>query len=213
MENIERFYNNKHFEQLILTPPFTQYLEEENIKIHDLQAKSLLELGCGSGRLFPLLAKQADQVVGLEIAKRQYQLASTLATSFTNIQVIHGDATKMPFCDNHFCATLMAWNTFGNLGEKRDAVLAEAIRVTKSQEKIYLSILAAEALSPYLEMLKVNNLTVEHITHDLVFLHEGLISERFSRQKLENIFDHFNLNYRVETLTSIGYWCELWKTN
>lgn len=206
-EQVERFYDREYFEQLVETPPFQLYLAEEQALLGEIDARLLLEVGCGGGRLFPVLAKQTGQLVGIEIAERQYQRARSVASQFKNVSVVHGDAADMPFPDDHFDAALMVWNLFGNLADQRDRVLAETLRVVKPGKKICLSVLSQEALEPYLEMLKVNNLTAEHVTEDKVFLREGLISERFSRKKLEKIFEQFSPSYQITQLTPIGYWC------
>lgn len=57
-------------------------------------------------------------------------------------------------------------------------------------------------------MLKQNKLVVEHQDENYVFLREGLISERFSREKLEKILNGAGLRIDIQPLTNIAYWCE-----
>jgi len=85
-----------------------QYAEEQKTKINAaldilrLKKGSLvLDVGCGTGLLFPYIAEDADLLVGLDFSKVLGQ-ARKRAKQFLNVAVLRADADFLPFPDNTF---------------------------------------------------------------------------------------------------------------
>lgn len=209
MNPIQTFYENPHFENLKETEPFLNYLELEEKTIRDaIKHGRVLDVGCGNGRSTAILCELADEVVGIEFSRRLLQQARKKLKRKGNVTLFLEDAAKTHFDDSSFDYIVMLWNTFGNLYSARDGVLQEARRVLRPNGQILLSVLSENVINAYIEMLIANGLVVEHQDENYVFLREGLISERFSRQKLENILEKAGLNGSIKPLTDIAYWCE-----
>jgi len=72
--------------------------------------ENVLEVGPGPGRVTDVLCRRAARVTSIEIDDR---LAKSLETRYagTNVTVVHGDATEMPFEDARFssavCLTML----------------------------------------------------------------------------------------------------------
>jgi len=81
-----------------------------------------LDLGCGSGHYFGVLAATGRKVVGLDYSAGQLRIARSRSR-----QVVQGDAAALPFADSTFAAVAAIWMST-DVDDFR-AVLAEAARV------------------------------------------------------------------------------------
>ncbi len=213
MNQIKIFYKKSFFEKLQITRQFEEYLKKEKQKIKSCGIKGrILDIGCGNGRSTEILADLADYVIGIDFSKRLLNQAKKRLRKMSNVNFYLKDAKSMHFEDSSFDFVGMFWNTFGNLYLARDQVLKEVKRVLKPKGKILISVFAENILPAYLELLSINNLEVLKKDKDFIYLKEGLVSERFSRKKLKQIFKNVGLNLRIEQLTDRTYWCEATKS-
>lgn len=65
--------------------------------------RRVLDIGCGLGRLLPLLAQHAALVVGLDIAPRMLEAASERCAGCPNVALVRGTGESLaPFADESF---------------------------------------------------------------------------------------------------------------
>jgi len=88
-----------------------QYSEEQKAKIESALKNIklpkncfLLDVGCGTGLLFPYVAKAANLVIGLDISKGMLKEAKKSLKDFRNVALLCGDADYLPLIDNSFNA-------------------------------------------------------------------------------------------------------------
>ena len=212
MNPVQIFYNHPYFENLELTNPFLEYLEREqqNIK-KTIKGGKVLDIGCGNGRSTEILSEIADDVIGIDFSERLLEQAGKRLSGRTNVQLFYEDAKNTHFDDSSFDYVVMLWNTFGNLYNARDQVLSESKRILRLEGQLLMSVLSERVLPDYLQMLKQNGLVITQYDENYVFLREGLVSERFSREKLEKICRANGLTPGIEKLTDISYWCKVRK--
>lgn len=212
------FFNTPAFENLILTEPFIEYLRKESEKLSEaISGGKLLEIGCGDGRLISLLSTLADHYTGIDNSARMCVNAMVnhkdLLTK--NVKILFGTAYRLPFKENKFDWIVMAWNTFGNfgqaLGEDKIAALRQAKRVLKLGGKIIISVLDINSFAEYQEFIIKNDLHIIENQGNLIHLKEGLITERFSKQGLEELFSAQDMEFSISQLTKISLWAEVWK--
>ncbi len=99
-----------------------------------------VELGCGSGRMLPLLARLADQVVAVDGHAALLERAADRAHGATLIQ---SDVTKTPLESQQF-ELLMALDVLEHVDPT--AFLSEAQRLSKPGGKLLLSVPAFDLL-------------------------------------------------------------------
>jgi SAM-dependent methyltransferase len=89
---------------------------------------SCLDLGCGTGIAFPVLARLEWSIVGVDMSTDQLAVASAYADSL-GVQLLAGDASRLPFAADSFDAviSLLTHTDFDHLG----AAFRETARVLR----------------------------------------------------------------------------------
>ncbi len=212
MNPVQLFYNGPYLENLIETEPFLKYLraEERELK-NSINGGLVLDVGCGAGRSTKILSDVADEVVGIDFSERLLGIAKSDLRDLANVRLYLEDAKSTHFRNNFFDYIVMTWNTFGNLYASRDAILKEAARVLKPSGIILLSVFSENVLPAYFELSEQNGWVISQYDENYLFLREGLVSERFTMEKLERICREAGLNPEIKPLTEISYWCEATK--
>ncbi|MGD9140204.1 MAG: class I SAM-dependent methyltransferase [bacterium] len=124
----------------IAPPRVRQYLEAE-IK-HVLSrlgpGDSVLELGCGYGRVTREIAREAGRVVGIDTAAESLKLAGDAARAEA-CEYFKMDATDLDFDDDEFDMVVCVQNGICAFGVDRETLVKEAIRVTRPGGRILFS--------------------------------------------------------------------------
>jgi ubiquinone/menaquinone biosynthesis C-methylase UbiE len=126
-----------------------QYSEEQNAKIDAilrhmcLNEKSfVLDVGCGTGILFPVAAIKVQSVIGVDTSSKLLQKAKKYTKKFTNIHIICADSDYLPFQNNIF-DIVFAITLLQNLPNST-ATLEEIKRTSKSESIIAVTALKKE---------------------------------------------------------------------
>jgi ubiquinone/menaquinone biosynthesis C-methylase UbiE len=94
----------------------------------------ILEIACGTGRFTVMLAERGADVVGLDISGpmlAQGREKARAAGVEDRLDLLRGDAGRLPFPDDHFDAVFAM--RFFHLADTPEAFLAEMERVTKDR--------------------------------------------------------------------------------
>jgi len=125
-----------------------QYAEEQKIKINAILTRVcrderdfILDAGCGTGLLFPMVAK-AQFVTGIDISKKLLQKAKQYTKRFSSVHLICADSDWLPFQDSVF-NLVFAITLLQNLPNPK-ATLEEIKRKSKSQAIIAVTVLKKE---------------------------------------------------------------------
>jgi len=125
----------------VASPRVRQYLEAE-IR-HVLQRlhpeDTALELGCGYGRVAFRLAEVAGRVVGIDSAAESIDLALELAGEASRCEFLEMDALDLEFPDAEFDAVICVQNGICAFRVDQEALLREALRVTRAGGRLLFS--------------------------------------------------------------------------
>lgn len=102
--------------------------------------KAALEMGCGSGKLLPVLARHTDRVVGVDGHLPSLEIARQ---SLPSAILIHGDVTRVPIQDGTFDLAC-AFDVLEHVPP--DAFLAEIHRLMRPGGLLLLSVPAFQSL-------------------------------------------------------------------
>ncbi len=123
-KSVEKVYAEFDFEKMITNPPkeVQEYLDNEIefINTHLVKGKSILEIGCGFGRLLEILSKNSKKVTGIDYSKNLLRIARERLKDKKNIELHHMNAKKLDFKDNSFDYVVCLDNTLGNMPEIED---------------------------------------------------------------------------------------------
>lgn len=115
-------------------PDNQEALELMNLK----SGKSVLDIGSGSGRLYPYLTERGLDYTGIDLSEELVKISKEL---YPKGKFIIGDATDLPFTSNEF-NYLVSVAVFYHIPSKelREKALAEAYRVLKNNGEFYISV-------------------------------------------------------------------------
>jgi 2-polyprenyl-6-hydroxyphenyl methylase/3-demethylubiquinone-9 3-methyltransferase len=125
----------------VAPPRVQQYLEAEieHVRSRLGSADAVLELGCGYGRVAFRLAEAARRVVGIDTAEESLKLARELAGPNSRCEFLNMDALDLRFAAGEFDAVICVQNGVCAFGVGQEALLREALRVTRPGGTVLLS--------------------------------------------------------------------------
>jgi len=158
-----------------------QYAEEQNAKMEAvlrnvvLEEKDIvLDVGCGTGLLFPHIADKTQRLIAIDISRTLLKQAKKRAQQHPNIALIQADADHTPFKNQTF-HTVFAITLLQNIPNPT-ATLEEIERITRPEATIGLTTLKKKfiqkAIADLLRkaklkitILKTTSKTKDHIMH------------------------------------------------
>lgn len=150
----------------------TQYGEEQQAKIeaalNELKLKKsglVLDVGCGTGLLFPYIAEDADLLVGLDFSSTILSEARKRTKQYSNVALLRADADFLPF-PNKIFNVVFAITLLQNMPDPL-CCLCEIKRVAQSKATVIATGLKKEFSSEELaQLLKRAKLEVSVLKAD-----------------------------------------------
>jgi len=145
--NVKSYYANKlsaeRLRQCYEIAPrrVKQYLEAEIRYVGDkiLPSDTVLELGCGYGRVLEKLSLKAKMVVGLDNSHSSLELAKKLLRGIPNCHLFQMNALALGFQDRIFEVVICIQNGISAFKVNQRDLIGESIRVTKAGGTILFS--------------------------------------------------------------------------
>ena len=125
-----------------LAPPrIRRYLDDEvRFVAETLQgSRSVLELGCGYGRVMKRVSLVVPWIVGCDTSRRSLLLATSFMAPRQNFSLVRADASRLAFREAVFDAVFCIQNGISAFQVDRGRLVAEAVRVTRSGGSIVFS--------------------------------------------------------------------------
>ena len=125
-----------------LAPPrVAQYLEAEiQFILEQLEfSDSVLELGCGYGRVTGRLAEVAKRAVGIDYAVESVELARHLFGGNSQCEFFEMDALELTFNESEFDKVVCVQNGICAISVERETLFRQALRVTRPGGRLFFS--------------------------------------------------------------------------
>lgn len=108
--------------------------------ISEMSGGSALDLGCGPGNLLPVIARRANETVGLDVSRRSLRNAAQAVRGLP-VTLVQASALELPFADESFDWVLAT----GSLHHTPDARAGfrEACRVLHSGGRAFVAVYRA----------------------------------------------------------------------
>jgi len=160
----------RHFDR-IATIYDRQYTEEQNAKINAIlshvhlnEKGFILDVGCGTGLLFPVVAK-VQFAIGIDFSSKLLQKAKQHTKKISNTHIIRADSDYLPFQNNIF-NLVFAITLLQNIPNPL-ATLEEIKRTSESQALIAVTALKKEfSEENFKKLLKDTRLKIIKIKTD-----------------------------------------------
>jgi SAM-dependent methyltransferase len=163
-------------------------------------AESVLDIGCGSGRVLEALAGRARMLAGIDLVYANL-LYSRRRVPRQEMLLLQGDALSMPFPDAAFAVSTVMINTLGNFGDAKVPLLHEMRRVGRVVVAGCYSTEAAEAQREWYAVMHAHGFlgTIDeaHSTPYLCVTSDGYRSERFDAARLTALFTDAGMRAEV----------------
>ncbi len=202
----------------IATPRIEQYLnaEIEHILQKIKPMDSVIELGCGYGRILEKLADKAHKVVGIDISEDNIEFARKYLKKRDNIEVYKMDAVNLDFPDSTFDLVVIAQNGISAFKIEPVHLLKECLRITKKGGIILFSTYAAKFWEHRLEWFKIQSdegllgeIDWEQTKPGVIICKDGFKANSFSRDDFLQLAGEFDLEFELEEIDESSLFCEL----
>ncbi|MCP4705142.1 MAG: class I SAM-dependent methyltransferase [candidate division Zixibacteria bacterium] len=206
-----------------VAPPRTrQYLQAEidfvlkNIK----SADSVLELGCGYGRVLKPLAQKAQTVFGIDSSQANIVSAKKYLSGFDNIQLHTMNASELAFEKNCFNKVICIQNGISAFHVDPEKLINETLRVLKPEGSAFFSSYSEKFWEDRLEWFKIqseNNLLGEidwgKTKNGKIICTDGFSATTFSSEDFINIMLKLKLSYNIKEIDNSSVFCIISKVN
>lgn len=210
--------NARAWEDLIRSAPesYKSWLESEinYLKENVPKDASVLDVACGGGRILEELYDITENLIGIDHDEEAVKIAKENLKDKPNVKILLASAEKLPFENNSFDIALCI-GSLTNFGDKKIPALREIKRVTKERGFMIISCYSDEAFEARMEMYKKIDTPIREIKGTTVIFDEDVgdnISEQFSREQLEEMFNEVGLEVLEIKKFGIGYDCKLRKS-
>ncbi|MFA6251391.1 MAG: class I SAM-dependent methyltransferase [Candidatus Paceibacterota bacterium] len=178
---------------------FLKFLKkEEKYKVED---RTILDLGCGTGRNANYLAGLGNKVIGIEISKTALEIARARARELGLLVDYHlGDIGEPYDIPDDYVDIVLDVTSSNSLNEKgREVYLKETNRVLKQGGYFFVRALAKDGNKNVKNLLK-NSPGTEYDTY--IIKEIGLTERVFSRQDFIKMYSQFFKILQLEKKTN-----------
>ncbi len=141
-------------------------------ELHD--TSDILDIACGTGTLSVALAKEGYRVTGIDLSLDMLARARKKGNSIDKVQFLYQDASRLPFPNASFDATVISFSLHDMPQEIRGSVLQEMKRVTKVGGKIIIADYTTDPRRKIVSFIEYNFPIVWETKYYKSFLDKGL---------------------------------------
>ncbi len=202
-----------------VAPPRTkQYLQAEidfvlnNIKSSD----TILELGCGYGRVLKPLAQKAQTVFGIDSSPANIDSAKEYLSEFDNIQLSVMDAAELSFKKSSFDKIICIQNGISALHVEPQILISESLRVVKRNGQILFSSYSDKFWEDRLEWFRIKSkyqllgeIDWDKTNNGKIICKDGFSAQTYSKADFRELMLKFKLSYSIEEVDNSSVFCTI----
>lgn len=177
---------------------------------------TVLDLGCGYGRVSTRLLEKAKSVVGVDISKDNIELAKKIAGNTKNCKYFVMDAIELSFDDGAFDIVICIQNGISAFKVDPHKLLKEAIRVTHKGGTILFSSYSPKFWNDRLEWFRIQadhglvGEIDETLTKDgVIVCKDGFRAITFSGHEFLELASKLSVQAQIHEVDNSSIFCEM----
>jgi 2-polyprenyl-6-hydroxyphenyl methylase/3-demethylubiquinone-9 3-methyltransferase len=200
-----------------LAPPRTrQYLkaEIEFVLLYVNSSHTVLELGCGYGRVLKPLAARARLVVGIDSSLASLKAAVNYMAGMENTALYAMNAARLAFPDNTFDRVICIQNGISAFHVPPDLLVAESIRVTRPGGLALFASYSEKFWEHRLEWFRIQSehglvgeLDPEKTKNGEIVGRDGFHATTFSADDFSALMSGLDVSYQIQEVDNSSLFC------
>ncbi len=202
----------------IAPPRVRQYLEAE--VNHILQkirpGDTVLELGCGYGRILPRLAQKARWVIGIDTSLTSLLLGREMLCGISNCYLLNMDAVRLALGDWIFDRVVCIQNGISAFHVNQRDLIRESIRVAKPGGTVLFSSYSDKFWKDRLEWFQLQSkagmlgeIDLEKTRDGVIICKDGFTATTVRPQQFLSLTAEFNADTQIVEVDESSLFCEI----
>ena len=202
----------------IAPPRVRRYLEMEvDHVIEKLRpGDSVLELGCGYGRILPRLARRANSVVGIDTSRASLKLGREKLKGISNCHLLNMNAIRLSFADNVFDVVVCIQNGISAFHVKQEDLIRESLRVTRSGGIVLFSSYSDKFWDTRLEWFRLQSeagllgeIDPEKTGNGTIVCRDGFTATTVGREEFLSLVERIDVDTQIVEVDKSSLFCEI----
>lgn len=202
----------------IAFPRITQYLDAElnhvpeNIRPGD----SIIELGCGYGRILPKLAAKAGWLIGIDTSAATLELAKETIKTIPNCSLFRMDAARLGFQDRAFDCVVCIQNGISAFHVDKQVLISESVRVTRPGGNVLFSSYSDKFWKHRLEWFErqseaglLGEIDYENTKDGVIVCKDGFTATTVRGEDFLSLTARLNASVRIVEVDESSLFCEI----
>jgi 2-polyprenyl-6-hydroxyphenyl methylase/3-demethylubiquinone-9 3-methyltransferase len=210
-ERLKRVYE-------VATPRVRRYLDAEVEHVLEFvrPGDTVLETGCGYGRILPAVAAKAKLVTGIDTSWASLDLARETLADARNVRLAVADAVELPFRDAVFDIVACIQNGISAFHVDQRALIEETLRVTKVGGTALFSSYSKEFWEDRLEWFELQadagllgEIDYEKTGDGVIVCKDGFIATTVGPDEFRGLTAGLNADVNVTEVDGSSVFCEI----
>ena len=195
-----------------------QFLEAEILHLLENipEGSSVLDLGCGYGRVAVRLADKAEKVVGIDISEDNIKLAKEISRERSNMEFFVMDAVDLKFGENLFDLAICVQNGISAFKVDPEKLISEAVRVTKRGGILLFSSYSEKIWDARVDWFKIQadlgligEIDLEKTKNGNIVCKDGFTASTYSGKDFLELSSKLGLQAKVYEVDESSVFCKI----
>ena len=202
----------------IAPPRIIQYLDAELAYVLGQLdgGQSVLELGCGYGRILADLAEKAEFAVGIDMSLESLRLGRNRLSHLSNCSLVSMNATSLAFPASVFDRVVCIQNGISAFHVDQVELIRESIRVTKSGGTVLFSSYSEKFWEERLEWFRLQSengllgeIDLEKTRDGMIVCKDGFTATTVRPDHFRSLIKQFDVDARIVEVDRSSLFCEI----
>lgn len=202
----------------IATPRVRQYLEAEiDYTLSYINPQdTVLELGCGYGRILPRLAHRAGTVIGIDTSLASLEMGRTVLEGISNCVLACMNAVRLAFRDDVFNLVVCIQNGISAFHVDQRELVRESVRVAMPGGKVIFSSYADTFWEERLEWFRlqseaglIGEIDYAKTGNGIIVCKDGFTATTVRPDRFMSVIEDMNVSARHEEVDGSSVFYEI----